>query len=107
DLSVDDGVEQRRLWASHALGAQGPGPRGGRTLPGPDRAYPVRRPLSASAFWWDEAACRDRPRLCHRPRNPADGRAVFRARRAEPHLATGGIAADLGGGPQDRRLHHP
>ena len=50
---------------------------------------------------------RDRARLRHRSRRAADGRAVRRARRAEPRDPAGRAGADLGADPQDRGLHHP
>ena len=66
-----------------------------------------RRLLSASALRRHEAARVDRARVCQRSGNPADGRAVLGARRAEQAPAAGGAVAHLGRAEKDRRVHHP
>ena len=52
--------------------------------------------LSAPAFRRHEAARRHRPRARQQRRDPADGRAVRRARRADARAAAGRASADLG-----------
>src|SRR5262249_3980411 len=39
--------------------------------------------------------------------DPADGRAVRRARLADPRVAAGGTAVDMAARPQDRAVRHP
>ncbi len=107
DLSLDDGVEQRRLWPSHARRAGGRHQGAGRPLSRRHRADPFRRLLSAPALRRHEAARLDRARLRQRSGNPADGRAVLGARRAEQAAVAGRVAAHLGRAEEDRRVHHP
>ena len=71
------------------------------------RADALRRLLSAPALRRHEAARLDRARLRQRSGNPADGRAVLGARRAEQAAAAGGAAAHLGRAQEDRGVHHP
>ena len=67
----------------------------------------LREPLSARAVRRHEAARRPRPRARHRSRRAADGRAVRRARRADPRPHAGRAAAHLAGGEEDRAVRHP
>ena len=53
---------------------------------------PVGRQVRARAVGRHAAARRPRPRLRHRRRHPADGRAVLGARSADPHQAAGRAA---------------
>src|SRR5271166_420554 len=106
-LPVDDGVEQRGLRPQDArrehLHHQG----GGRALSRAHRIDALCRLLSAPALRRHAPARIDRSRFCQRSRDPADGRAVLRARRSEQAAAAGGAAAHLGGAQEDRGFHHP
>ena len=62
------------------------------------RPHRLREPLPARAVRRHEAARRPRPRARHRPRRAADGRAVRRARRADPRHHAGRAAAHLARG---------
>ena len=73
----------------------------------PGRAGRLRRALSARAVGRHEAARVDRPRPGAGPAGAADGRAVRRARRADPHDDGPRAAAHLVADAQDRRVHHP
>ena len=75
-------------------------------LPRQDRPEPLRRRVPAPALRRHEAAGLDRARVRQRPRDPADGRAVLGARRAEQEAAAGGAAADLGRAQEDGGVHH-
>src|SRR5262249_46284458 len=65
--------------------------------------------LSLSAVRRHAAARRPRARARHQPVDPADGRAVRGARRADPRDPPGGIAPAhaASGRAQDHGLHHP
>ena len=61
----------------------------------------------AHAVGRHEAARRDRPRAGDGARHPADGRALRRARRADPPPDAGGAAAAVGGDPLHPAVRHP
>ena len=67
----------------------------------------LRGQLSLAALGRHEAARGDRPDAGDRSADPADGRAVRRARRADPQPDAGGAARDLAALAQDRDLRHP
>jgi hypothetical protein len=68
----------------------------GRALHRPGRAGPVRRRAAQDALRRHEAALRHRPRVRGQPVDPADGRAVRRARRADPGPVAGAAPARPG-----------
>ncbi len=70
----------------------------------PDR---LRGQLPVASLRRHEAAHRDRPHARLRSENPADGRAVRRARRADAPPDAGRIARHLAAHAQDRHLRHP
>ena len=67
----------------------------------------VRRRLPAHAVGRHEAARRHRPRHGDGARHPADGRALRRARRADPPPHAGRAAAAVGGHALHRAVRHP
>ena len=69
----------------------------------------LREALSLSALRRHAAARRPGPRAGDEPVGAADGRAVRRARRADPRNPAGGIARADGapGRAQDHGVHHP
>ena len=83
--------------------------RARRALSRTGRAHRLRAALSLSALRRHAAARRPRARARHEPVDPADGRAVRRARRADPRNPAGGTAAAHGaaGRAQDHGVHHP
>ncbi len=82
--------------------------RGARTdLYRSGRPEGLRGQLSVAALRRHEAAHRDRAHARLRSGDPADGRAVRRARRADPQPDAGGAAAHLAAHAQDRDLRHP
>ena len=70
-------------------------------LNGFEDSYPI------AAFRRHEAAHGARPHARLRSENPAHGRAVRRARRADPKPDAGGIAPHLAAHAQDGDLRHP
>ena len=82
----------------------GAGPRGRLHRQG--RARPVRRRLPAHALGRHEAAGRDRARDGDGAGDPADGRAIRRARRADPADHAGRAAAPLGRHAFHRPVRH-
>src|SRR5215831_2368621 len=107
DLSLDDGVAERRLRPAHAQGGGGHHQGRGRPLSRPHRAHPLRPLLSAPAFGRHAPARRHRARVRQRSAHPADGRAVQRARRAKQAAAAGRASPHLGRGQEDGGVHHP
>src|SRR5215470_9991559 len=73
----------------------------------PRASAPFRRPLSRTVEWRHEAAGRAGATVRARPRGHAHGRAVRRARFADPGIAAGGAAVDLAARAQDRAVRHP
>src|SRR6185437_12973053 len=71
------------------------------------RSRGIRGPLPASALRRHEEAHRHRPELDRRSADPADGRAVRRARRADAAEHGERAARSVAGEPQDRAVHHP
>ena len=67
----------------------------------------LRGQLPVAALRRHEAAHRDRPHARLRSENPADGRAVRRARCADPQPDAGRTARHLAAHAQDRDLRHP
>ena len=67
----------------------------------------VPRRLSAHALGRHEDARRDRARDGARARHPADGRAVRRARRADPPGDAAGAAGAVGSAALHRAVRHP
>ena len=95
-----------RLWAAHAQDPRERS-RGHRpSLARADRAVAVPRPVPKSTVRRDEATGGDRARLCQRSRDPADGRAVLGAERAEQAFAARGIASGLGCLKENRGVHY-
>ena len=80
-----------------------------RALSRSGRARRLREALSLSALRRHAAARRPGARAGDEPFGAADGRAVRRARRADPRNPAGGIAAAHGapGRAQDHGVHHP
>src|SRR5215216_8146933 len=74
---------------------------------GPRRSQGLRAPLPVAAVGRHAAAGRARARPHPRSRAPPDGRALRRARRADPRDHERRAAAHLARAAQDRRLHHP
>ena len=68
---------------------------------------PLRRSLSRPTERRHEAARRAGAAVRARSRSHADGRAVRRARFADPRAAAGRAAVDLAARPQDRAVRHP
>ncbi len=103
----------RTVLANALIGPRGRGPgRPGRAAAHAGaaqagRARRLRALLSAPAVRRHAPARQSRPRARDRSRNPADGRAVLVARRADPRDHADRAAAHLGGGPQDRAVRHP
>ena len=71
------------------------------------RAVRLRGQLPVAALRRHEAAHRDRPHARVRSGNPADGRAVRRARRADPQPDAERAARHLGAHAEDRDLRDP
>ena len=67
----------------------------------------LRGQISAATLRRHAAAHRDRARLHPRSQTDPDGRAVRRARRADPRADEPGNAADLARERQDHHLRHP
>ena len=107
-VSLEDGARQRR---STAWSAQGMPKRRARSARADvhrsGRALRLRGQLSVAALRRHEAAHRDRPHAGLRSEHPADGRAVRRARRADPPPDAGRAAAHLAAHAEDRDLRHP
>ena len=78
-----------------------------RDLLQPGRARRLRGQISAAIVRRHAAAHRDRARLHPRPETDPDGRAVRRARRADPRTDEPRNAADLARKRQDHHLRHP
>src|SRR5262245_42587688 len=89
------GSSRPRRAAAHDGALEARRPRGLRALP------------SAPALGRHAPARQSRPRARHRSANPADGRAVLLARRADPRDHADGADAHLGGWAQDRLVRDP
>ncbi len=83
--------------------ARAPGPALARS----GRAQGLRAPLSRAALRRHAPACRARARAQPGDRHPADGRAVRRARRADPHDPRRGPLGAAVAHRQDHRVRHP
>src|SRR5262245_33530006 len=106
-VSLDERRDERPLRADDARRARAGGQRACRRCAqarGPDQVPP---PLPAPALGRHAAAQRHRARLRDRSGDAADGRAVRRARCAEPRHPAGRAGADLARDPQDCDLCHP
>ena len=97
---------QRGVWAEAARLSEKGTVEDRRALHFHDRVDQVFQLLPSSVVGRHEAAGERGPRLRQRPGNPPDGRTVRGAGRAEPDHPAAGVAADLGGNAQDRRIHH-
>ena len=107
-VSVEDRARKHRLRPAQQGRARRPSgsDRVGRhiKLMGLER---LRGRLSAPALRRHAAARRDRPRLRARARSAADGRAVRRARRADPRRDAGRAGAPRARQSAHGALHHP
>ena len=81
--------------------------RRGRGQPATRRADRLRRPLPVAAVGRHAAARRHRPGAGRRPGDPADGRAVRRARRDDPRADEPRAAQDLGADRHDGHVRDP
>ena len=78
-----------------------------RRAAGAGRARRLGGSLCRRAVGRHAAARRPRPRLRHRRRHPADGRALLRARSADPRQAAGRAARSAGEGAEDDPVRQP
>ena len=106
-VSLEDGARQRPLWPGEA-GIAARGARKARPELHRSRwPHWLRGQLPLATLRRHEAAHRHRPHAGHRPQDPADGRAVRRARRPDAPSDAGRAAGDLAAQPQDGDLRHP
>ncbi len=106
-VSLEDRARQHPLRA-RAAGHAARRARGARAgLHRSRRPQGFRGQLSVAALRRHEAAHRDRAHARLRSGDPAHGRAVRRARRADPQPDAGGAARHLAAHAQDRDLRHP
>ena len=105
--AVADRPPQRRAAARAARGgATGAAPRR-RRVARAGRPLPLRRPAARPALGRDAAAGAARPRARRVARPDLHGRAVRRARRADPRVDAAAAGGDLGGVRMHGRLRHP
>src|SRR5262249_38568980 len=108
DLSVENRAGQRAAWREAPLWRLAAGD--GEALPGTTRSGRARalsELLSLSALGRDAAARRDRARAGAAAEDPANGRAVQRARRDDEGRTAGPAAEALGRPRADDRVRHP
>ncbi|KAF1857280.1 hypothetical protein Lal_00014514 [Lupinus albus] len=106
-VPLDDGGAERRLRPGDQGDVQGGDRRAGGVAAAEAASAGLPQPLSEGSFGRHAPARRHRPRAGARQPDPADGRAVRRARRPDPPHASGRAAAHLGGGRQDHPVRHP
>ena len=94
--AVEDGLRQRRLRSGDGGRLARSIKRAGRALSRTGRPHRLRAALSLSALRRHAAARRPGARARHEPVDPADGRAVRRARRADARNPAGGAACAHG-----------
>ena len=98
---------KRALRPARAQGAQARSGRYHRQVSAHGRSRPASQQVSRATVRRHAAAVADRARARGRAGSPADGRAVRRARRADPPPHACRAAVDLGAHRQDRRVRHP
>src|SRR4051812_380124 len=98
---------ERRLPTRNRRPAEGTAHRTCEALHRPRRAHRIRKPLSSRTLRRHAPARRDRAHARFRAEDPADGRAVRRARRTDAAAARRQGAADSGSAQADLPADHP
>ena len=104
---VAHGAGQRGIRAADRRHSRGTAARDGATVHRPGRLERVRAAVSEAALRRDDAARGAGARARQRSGDPADGRAVRRARQPDAIADAGVAARHLAGLAQDRAVHHP